>query len=66
VHEQPLVTLTVQFLKERTYLNNVTPATLVWYRVHSRAIAVAERVDDPSFPAGSWPCGVVMSIAAGS
>jgi site-specific recombinase XerC len=29
----PLATLTDQFLKERTYLKNVTPATLVWYRV---------------------------------
>src|SRR6185503_15493825 len=28
----PLATLTEQFLKERTYLKNVTPATLVWYR----------------------------------
>ena len=26
----PLATLTEQFLKERTYLKNVTPATLVW------------------------------------
>ena len=29
----PLATLTEQFLKERTYFKNVTPATLVWYRV---------------------------------
>jgi len=28
----PLATLTDQFLKERTYLKNVTPATLLWYR----------------------------------
>src|ERR687888_429737 len=29
----PLATLTDQFLKERTYLKNVTPSTLIWYRV---------------------------------
>ena len=29
----PLAPLIDQFLKERTYLKNVTPATLVWYQV---------------------------------
>ena len=29
----PLATLFDQFLKERTYLKNVTPATIVWYQV---------------------------------
>jgi site-specific recombinase XerD len=29
----PLATLTDQFLKERTYLKNVTPSTLKWYAV---------------------------------
>jgi site-specific recombinase XerD len=29
----PLAILIDQFLKERTYFKNVTPATLVWYRV---------------------------------
>jgi len=29
----PLATLFEQFLKERTYLKNVTPATLRWYRI---------------------------------
>jgi hypothetical protein len=29
----PLAALTDQFLKERTYLKNVTERTLVWYRV---------------------------------
>ena len=29
----PLATLTDQFLKERTYFKNVTPATLAWYQV---------------------------------
>jgi hypothetical protein len=29
----PLATLTDRFLKERTYLKNVTPATLRWYRI---------------------------------
>ena len=29
----PLATLTDQFLKERTCLKNVTAATLVWYGV---------------------------------
>jgi site-specific recombinase XerD len=29
----PLATLFDQFLKERTYLRNVTPATIVWYQV---------------------------------
>ncbi|HJZ73175.1 MAG TPA: hypothetical protein VKE51_15630, partial [Vicinamibacterales bacterium] len=32
-HEPPLATLTDRFLKERTYLKNVTPATLRWYRI---------------------------------
>jgi len=30
---RPLATLCDQFLKERTYLKNVTPRTLVWYQV---------------------------------
>jgi hypothetical protein len=29
----PLATLFEQFLKERTYLKNVTSATLRWYRI---------------------------------
>ena len=29
----PLATRFDQFLKERTYLHNVTPRTLVWYRI---------------------------------
>jgi len=29
----PLATLFERFLKERTYLKNVTPRTLVWYQV---------------------------------
>src|SRR5688572_23475320 len=29
----PLAALFEQFLKERTFLKNVTPSTLVWYRV---------------------------------
>src|SRR4051812_45111720 len=29
----PLATLFEQFLRERTYLKNVTPPTLIWYRV---------------------------------
>lgn len=29
----PLATLFDQFLRERTYLKNVTPRTLIWYRV---------------------------------
>jgi hypothetical protein len=28
----PLATLFEQFLKERTYLNNVTPRTIHWYQ----------------------------------
>jgi integrase/recombinase XerD len=31
--DNPLATLTDRFLKERTYLHNVTPATLLWYQV---------------------------------
>ena len=31
--DNPLATLTERFLKERTYLQNVTPATLLWYQV---------------------------------
>jgi len=29
----PLATLCDQFLKERAFLKNVTPSTIVWYRV---------------------------------
>jgi len=29
----PLATLCDQFLKERTFLKNVTPSTLRWYQV---------------------------------
>ena len=29
----PLATLFEQFLKERSYLKNVTPRTIVWYQV---------------------------------
>ena len=29
----PQANLFEQFLRERTYLKNVTPSTLIWYRV---------------------------------
>ncbi len=32
----PLATLFEQFLKERTYLKNVTPSTVIWYEVAFR------------------------------
>ena len=41
----PLATLFEQFLKERTYLKNVTPRTIVWYRIafqsYCRALGTA-------------------------
>lgn len=37
----PLATLFDQFLKERTYLKNVTDCTLVWYRVAFKNYAAA-------------------------
>jgi hypothetical protein len=44
----PLATLTEQFIKERTFLKNVSPRTLTWYRI-------AFRNYEHSFPAGEQP-----------
>ena len=46
----PLATLIDQFLKERTYLKNVTPATLVWYRVAFKNYRAALADDAPPLP----------------
>jgi integrase/recombinase XerD len=46
----PLATLTDQFLKERTYLKNVTPATLVWYRVAFKNYSAAFTDGVPPLP----------------
>src|SRR5919204_540898 len=43
----PLATLTAQFLKERTYLKNVTPSTLIWYRVAFKNYRAALGEDVP-------------------
>ena len=43
----PLATLTDQFLKERTYLKNVTPSTLIWYRVAFKNYRAALGDDAP-------------------
>ena len=39
----PLATLFEQFLKERTYLKNVTRSSLVWYQVAFRNYAAAKK-----------------------
>jgi hypothetical protein len=47
----PLAELFDQFLKERTYLQNVTPKTLVWYQVafkSYRGTILDETVTDPA------------------
>jgi integrase/recombinase XerD len=46
----PLATLTDQFLKERTYLKNVTPATLVWYRVAFKSYGASFGDDTAPIP----------------
>src|SRR5919109_2010638 len=43
----PLATLTDQFLKERTYLKNVTPSMLIWYRVAFKNYRAALGKDVP-------------------
>jgi hypothetical protein len=46
----PLATLTDQFLKERTYLKNVTPATLVWYHVAFKSYGASFAGDTAPVP----------------
>jgi hypothetical protein len=46
----PLATLFDQFLKERTYLKNVTPSTLIWYRVAFKNYAATIADDAPPMP----------------
>ena len=46
----PLAMLTDQFLKERTYLKNVTPATLVWYRVAFKSYRASFANDTAPLP----------------
>ena len=48
--EHPLATLCDQFLKERTYLKNVTPRTLVWYQVAFKCYRRSFSADTPSLP----------------
>ena len=43
----PLAALTDRFLKERTYLKNVTPATLLWYRIAFKNYAASFTGDAP-------------------
>jgi hypothetical protein len=43
----PLATLSDQFLKERTYLKNVTPRTLVWYQVAFKCYRKSLSADTP-------------------
>ncbi|MGC4083662.1 MAG: tyrosine-type recombinase/integrase [Vicinamibacterales bacterium] len=49
----PLATLFEQFLRERTYLKNVTPRTLIWYRVAFKNYSTA-------FPGPSLPTKATM------
>jgi site-specific recombinase XerD len=46
----PLAGLCDQFLKERTYLKNVTPRTVVWYEVAFKAYRATISDDDPPLP----------------
>ncbi len=46
----PLATLCDQFLKERHYFKNVTPATLTWYRVAFKNYQATVTADSPSIP----------------
>jgi len=43
----PQAALTDRFLKERTYLKNVTPATLLWYRIAFKNYAASFTGDAP-------------------
>ena len=46
----PLATLCDQFLKERTYLKNVTPRTLVWYQVAFKCYRKSLSAGTPALP----------------
>jgi len=46
----PLATLTEQFLKERRYFKNVTPSTLIWYEVAFKNYRTSLDADSPSLP----------------
>lgn len=46
----PPANLFEQFLKERTFLNNVTPSTLVWYQVAFKNYRATLAADAPSLP----------------
>src|SRR5579885_3735213 len=46
----PLATLFDQFLKERTYLKNVTPRTIVWYRIAFKNYNAALGTTAPPLP----------------
>jgi site-specific recombinase XerC len=46
----PLATLFDQFLKERTCLKNVTPSTLIWYRVAFKNYAATIADDAAPLP----------------
>ena len=42
----PQAALFEQFLRERTYLKNVTPRTLVWYQVAFKSYGAVHPADD--------------------
>ena len=46
----PLATLFDQFLKERTYLRNVTPSTLTWYQVAFKNYLACLEAEAPTLP----------------
>ena len=46
----PLATLCDQFLKERTFLKNVTPSTLRWYQVAFKNYRATHSEDALSVP----------------
>jgi hypothetical protein len=64
----PQAALFDQFLKERTYLKNVTDRTLVWYRVAFKNYAAVTAQNAAVLPANatlqhcSPPGGVVLPV----
>src|SRR5438046_289476 len=46
----PLAKLCDQFLTERRYLKNVTPATILWYQIAFKCYRATVTDDDPPLP----------------
>jgi hypothetical protein len=62
--KNPLATLFDQFLKERTYLKNVTPATIIWYQVAFKNYCTSFPGDAPPMPSMLCRCGCPNARAA--